>query len=88
MSCKVIDLFMPLFLGSSLPQLSVDALLTLFKVREWSPEGSNNREVEKGVILNWENYVREAEGRLHEHNYLMIIIIIATCTYFRRSTGM
>ena len=56
-------LFMPLFIGSNRPQLTADALLGLFKVKSWSPEGSNSRECEEAVIFNWQNYVRETEGR-------------------------
>ena len=56
-------LFMPLFVGSNRPQLTADSLLGLFKVKSWSPAGSNSRECEEAVIFNWENYVRETEGR-------------------------
>lgn len=55
--------FLPLFLGSNRPKLTFDTLLGLFKVKEWSPQGSNSREPEEAVIFNWENYVREAEGK-------------------------
>ena len=55
--------FLPLFLGSSRTKLTADTLLSLFKVKEWSPEGSNCREPEEAVIFNWENYVRETAGR-------------------------
>ena len=40
-------LFMPLFVGSNHPQLTADSLLGLFKVKSWSPEGSNSRECEE-----------------------------------------
>ena len=40
-----------------------DTLLGLFKVKEWSPQGSNSREPEEAVIFNWENYVRETAGK-------------------------
>ena len=55
-------LFMPLFIGSNRPQLTADSLLGLFKVKSWSPEGSNSREYEEAVIFNWENYVQETKG--------------------------
>ena len=55
--------FLPLFLGSNHPKLTSDTLLGLFKVKEWSPQGSNSREPEEAVIFNWENYVRETEGK-------------------------
>ena len=56
------DLFMPLFAGSHCPQLNADTVLALFKVRQWSPDGSNDWEDEEAVVFNWENFVREAEG--------------------------
>lgn len=56
-------LFMPLLIGSNRSQLTADALLGLFTVKSWSPEGSNSRECEEAVIFNWQNYVRETEGR-------------------------
>ena len=54
---------MPLFIRSNHPQLTADALLGLFKVKLWSPEGSNSRECEEAVIFNWQNYVQKTEGR-------------------------
>lgn len=66
--------FLPLFIMKDQQVITADALLNLFKVKEWSPEGSNNREDEEAIIFNWENYVREIEGMLmlyHFHSWLM-----------------
>ena len=49
--------FLPLFIATD-QVLTADALLALFKVKVWSPDGSNDREAEEAVIFNWENYIR------------------------------
>lgn len=57
-SLKLLSLFIP-------PDSSVitaEELIALFKVKEWSPEGSNDREWEEAVVFNWKNYVHEAAG--------------------------
>ena len=57
--------FLPLFMANNQLQLTADAVISLFKVDEWSPEGSNDREAEEAVIFNWENYIRETSGKFH-----------------------
>lgn len=54
--------FLPLFLGSCQQQLTADKLIGLFKIQQWSPKGSNDREDEEAIVVNWENYVRETAG--------------------------
>lgn len=54
--------FLPLFIATNQLVLTADAVISLFKVDNWSPEGSNDREAEEAVIFNWENYVRETTG--------------------------
>ena len=54
--------FLPLFLACHREELTADRLIALFKIEEWSPKGSNNRDDEEAVIVNWENYVRMTEG--------------------------
>ena len=49
--------FLPLFIATD-QVFTADALLALFKVKVWSPDGSNDREAEEAVIFNWENYMK------------------------------
>ena len=44
-------------------ELTADKLLGHFKIEVWSPKGSNDREDEEAIIVNWENYVRETAGQ-------------------------
>ena len=54
--------FLPLFTAADRSDLTADGLIALFKVDEWSPEGSNDHEAEEALIFNWENYIRETAG--------------------------
>ena len=56
--------FLPLFTATDRSELTPNALISLFKVDQWSPEGSNDREAEEALIFNWEHYVRETAGIL------------------------
>lgn len=49
-----------LFVFNDLP-LSAKKLLELL-TPEFSPRGSNRRELEEAVIMNWNDYVRNLEG--------------------------
>lgn len=60
----------PLLTVSGIPQLTSSVLLELFNV-DWSPEGSNQREIEEAVILNWTEYVRELESK---YIYMRLIL--------------
>lgn len=58
---KYPTLMKPLFLDSAQKAMKVSDVLDLFSV-EWSPSGSNQREEEEAVILQWTEYVQEIEG--------------------------
>ena len=55
--------FLPSFLACHQEELTADKLIGLFKIDVWSPKGSNDREDEEAVIVNWENYVRTTKGK-------------------------
>ena len=64
-------LLKPLFLNSGEPSITADYILQLFHV-QWSPQGSNQRELEEAVILGWHEYIHDTEG---------IIMIIMQTSY-------
>ena len=49
-----------LFIHSEVP-LTVDLMLDMF-VSNLSPSGSNSREMEEAVVMNWVNYLQIIEG--------------------------
>lgn len=53
----------PLFVAAGKEKLTSSRMLTLFRV-DWSPHGSNQREVEEAVILGWTEYVNELESKM------------------------
>ena len=55
------SLFRPLFLAAGKAGLSAESLLKLFII-DWSPVGSNSRELEEAVIFGWAEYVRNIQG--------------------------
>lgn len=55
--------FLPLFLGGCQQELTADKLIGHFKIQQWSPKGSNDREDEEAIVVNWENYIRETAGQ-------------------------
>ena len=70
--------FLSLFTVSNQSRITADELITLFKVKEWSPEGSNDRELEEAVIFNWENYIQEIAGI----KLALCFLSLATLFYF------
>lgn len=55
------DIIKPLFISSGRTQMKATEMINLFEV-QWSEPMSNQRETEEAVILNWVEYVQEAEG--------------------------
>lgn len=47
---------LPLFITPKKSVMSTEEIIALFQVKEWSPEGANDRESEEAVVFNWENY--------------------------------
>ena len=53
---------MPLFLESGRAALTSSGVYEMFMVN-WSAEGSNRREKEEEVILNWNYYLSDLQGK-------------------------
>ena len=56
-------LLKPLFVSSGRSKLSANSFLSLFKIN-YSPQGSNMRESEEDVMLHFNYYIEELEGKL------------------------
>ena len=69
-------LLKPLFLNSGKPSITADYILQLFHV-QWSPQGSNQRELEEAVILGWHEYIHDTEGILL-CKHLMVLYSLPT----------
>lgn len=54
-------LFRPLLQSTTKPSLTASQMLRLFHPM-WSPIGSNRREKEELIILNWTTYLNELQG--------------------------
>ena len=68
--------FLPLLTAANQLELTADAVISLFIVETWSPEGSNDREAEEAVIFNWENYIRETAGiYIFYHDYFVVLMV-------------
>ena len=55
------QLFRPLLQSATKPLLTSSQMLKLFQP-VWSPNGSNQREKEELVVLNWTTYLDEMQG--------------------------
>ena len=56
------DQLKSLFVADGQPKLTASSLLNLFNVN-WSIPGSNQRTKEEEIILHWNYYVTELEGK-------------------------
>ena len=54
-------LFKPLFVSSGLQKLQADTFLSLFHV-DYSLRGSNRRDKEEQIMINFNHYIQELEG--------------------------
>ena len=70
------QLFLPLLTISNKKGISADELISLFKVKQWSPEGSNDRESEEAVIFNWQYYIRETAGKAFAMKLGIIMLLL------------
>ena len=57
-------LFKPLFVASGRTKLHADIFLSLFDI-DYSPRGSNQREREEEVMLNFNYYIQEFESKYY-----------------------